>query len=67
MNGKLEPWQWEETTWRAYVQLGRDGRSLAPATWPGGAKIAVALSFDSDHGTIPLRDERELAFRPCSS
>jgi len=34
----------------------RAGRSLAPAGWPGGARVAVALSFDSDHETIWLRD-----------
>jgi peptidoglycan/xylan/chitin deacetylase (PgdA/CDA1 family) len=56
MNVKLEPWQWDETTWRAHVQRVRAGRSLAPDTWPGGAQVAVALSFDSDHETIPLRD-----------
>ncbi|HEX3588429.1 MAG TPA: polysaccharide deacetylase [Pseudonocardiaceae bacterium] len=33
----------------------RAGRSLAPKSWPNGAKAAVALSFDSDHETIPLR------------
>lgn len=34
----------------------RAGRSLAPPTWPNDARVAVALSFDSDHETIPLRD-----------
>ena len=34
----------------------RAGRSLAPASWPGGARVAVALSFDADHETIWLRD-----------
>jgi peptidoglycan/xylan/chitin deacetylase (PgdA/CDA1 family) len=27
-----------------------------PPTWPGGARCAVALSFDSDHETNELRD-----------
>jgi peptidoglycan/xylan/chitin deacetylase (PgdA/CDA1 family) len=49
-------WQWDEATWRGHVQRVRAGRSLKPATWPGGARVAVALSFDSDHETIPLRD-----------
>lgn len=53
--GDREPWQWPEETWRAYVDRVRAGRSLAPATWPGGARVAVALSFDSDHETISLR------------
>jgi peptidoglycan/xylan/chitin deacetylase (PgdA/CDA1 family) len=34
----------------------RAGRSLAPTSWPAGARVAVALSFDCDHETIPLRD-----------
>jgi peptidoglycan-N-acetylglucosamine deacetylase len=51
-----EPWQWDEPVWRGHVQRVRAGRSLRPAVWPGGARVAVALSFDSDHETIPLRD-----------
>src|SRR5579859_6990145 len=56
MNATHEPWQWDEPTWRGHVEHVRAGRSLAPTTWPGGARVAVALSFDSDHETIPLRD-----------
>jgi peptidoglycan-N-acetylglucosamine deacetylase len=52
----LEPWQWPEETWRAIVERARAGRSLKPCNWPNGAKCAVALSFDADHDTIPLRD-----------
>ncbi|WP_328535180.1 polysaccharide deacetylase family protein [Streptomyces sp. NBC_00344] len=51
-----EPWQWDETTWRGHVGAVRAGRSLRPAVWPGAARAAVALSFDSDHETIPLRE-----------
>jgi peptidoglycan/xylan/chitin deacetylase (PgdA/CDA1 family) len=51
-----EPWLWAEETWREHVGHVRAGRSLKPAEWPGGASVAVALSFDSDHETIPLRD-----------
>jgi len=49
------PWQWPESTWRPIVEKVRAGRSLKPANWPGGAKCAVALSFDSDHETTTLR------------
>ena len=56
MNAIIEPWQWDESTWRGHVQHVRAGRRLAPNSWPGGARVAVALSFDSDHETIPLRD-----------
>lgn len=51
-----EPWQWPEETWRHHVTAVRAGKSLKPETWPEGAKVAVALSFDADHETIPLRD-----------
>jgi peptidoglycan/xylan/chitin deacetylase (PgdA/CDA1 family) len=49
-----EPWEWSEAEWRAKVERVRAGRSLKPAAWPGGAKVAVALSFDNDHESIPL-------------
>ncbi|HEY6748566.1 MAG TPA: polysaccharide deacetylase [Mycobacteriales bacterium] len=51
----LAPWQWDEAVWRRHVEHVRAGRPLAPA-WPDGARVAVALSFDSDHETIPLRN-----------
>jgi peptidoglycan/xylan/chitin deacetylase (PgdA/CDA1 family) len=50
------PWQWPEQTWRQLVKRVRAGRALRPSTWPGGARCAVALSFDSDHETNELRD-----------
>jgi peptidoglycan/xylan/chitin deacetylase (PgdA/CDA1 family) len=53
--GEVAPWQWDDATWRGHVGHIRAGRALVPA-WPDGAKVAVALSFDSDHETIPLRD-----------
>jgi peptidoglycan/xylan/chitin deacetylase (PgdA/CDA1 family) len=52
----LEPWQWPESKWREIVNRVRAGRSLKPTTWPGGARCAVALSFDSDHETNELRE-----------
>lgn len=55
-NDRLQPWQWPETTWRGHVEAVRAGRPLRPHRWPGGAEVAVALSFDSDHETIPLRE-----------
>jgi peptidoglycan/xylan/chitin deacetylase (PgdA/CDA1 family) len=51
-----QPWQWPEERWRRHVGAVRAGRRLVPERWPGGARVAVALSFDSDHETIPLRD-----------
>src|SRR3954466_8597053 len=55
----LSPWQWPEPHWREIVERVRAGRPLRPSTWPGGAKCAVALSFDSDHETNELREAGE--------
>jgi peptidoglycan/xylan/chitin deacetylase (PgdA/CDA1 family) len=52
----VEPWQWPEAEWRRLVGQVRAGRRLRPATWPGGKRAALALSFDSDHETNELRD-----------
>lgn len=51
-----EPHEWTEAEWRGRVERVRAGRNLLPARWPGGARCAVALSFDSDHETNELRD-----------
>lgn len=49
-------WRWPEERWRTIVNKVRAGRSLQPATWPNGAQVAVALSFDVDNETTTLRD-----------
>lgn len=51
-----QPWQWDEPTWRGHVDRVRAGTRLTPASWPGGARVAVGISFDADHETIALRD-----------
>jgi peptidoglycan/xylan/chitin deacetylase (PgdA/CDA1 family) len=53
------PWQWSEPHWRSIVERVRAGRPLRPRSWQGGARCAVALSFDSDHETNELRDGGE--------
>jgi peptidoglycan-N-acetylglucosamine deacetylase len=53
---ELQPHEWPEEEWRRRVNTVRAGRRLAPASWPNGARCAVALSFDSDHETSELRD-----------
>jgi peptidoglycan-N-acetylglucosamine deacetylase len=58
-----EPWQWSEATWRRIVGRARAGRSMKPKAWPNGARCAVAISFDADHETIPLRDADESPMR----
>lgn len=51
-----EPWQSGTDAIRSTVGGVRADRSLAPQAWPQEVTAAVALSFDSDHETIPLRD-----------
>jgi peptidoglycan/xylan/chitin deacetylase (PgdA/CDA1 family) len=55
----MQPWEWDEATWRGKVDKVRAGRSLKPKAWKDGARCAVALSFDSDHETNELRDGGE--------
>lgn len=50
-----KPWLWPEDVWRRKVAHVRAGRSLKPKAWKGGARCAVAISFDSDHETVELR------------
>lgn len=57
------PWEWSEPQWRQIVGRARAGRSMKPASWPGGARCAVSLSFDADHETIPLRDADQSPMR----
>jgi len=53
----IEPsWTWDESRWRGAVEKVRAGRSLRPARWKNGARVCVALSFDSDHESSTLRD-----------
>jgi peptidoglycan-N-acetylglucosamine deacetylase len=58
-----QPWEWPEPAWRKMTNRARAGRSLRPTTWPGGARCAVALSFDADHDTTPLRDSDQSPMR----
>ena len=36
----------------------RAGRSLQPAAWPDGARVAVLLSYDVDNDTISIARNR---------
>lgn len=63
MTDAKKPWEWSEAEWRGIVDRARAGRSLAPKSWPGGARCAISLSFDADHETIPLRDADESPMR----
>jgi peptidoglycan/xylan/chitin deacetylase (PgdA/CDA1 family) len=59
MSEPLQPWQWPDAHWRGIVDHVRAGRALRPSSWPGGARCAVAFSFDSDHETNELREGGE--------
>lgn len=50
------PWDWSPDKIRASVAHVRAGRDLTPGGWPGGARVAVALSFDFDAETTALRN-----------
>jgi peptidoglycan-N-acetylglucosamine deacetylase len=50
------PWMWAEEIWHQKIFKARAGRSLKPASWKHGARMAVAISFDSDHETFELRN-----------
>ena len=51
-----KPWDWDLNKVRTMVEQVRAGQDLTPQSWPGGAKVAVALSFDFDSETNALRD-----------
>ena len=48
-------WEWELPEIQAAVNKVRAGRDLTPKKWPGGARVAVAISFDMDCESAPLR------------
>ena len=48
-------WEWSEDSIRKVVGAVRAGRNLQPKQWPGGARVAVLLSFDVDNETVSLR------------
>jgi len=47
-----EPWNWSEEFVRTEVNHVRAGRDLNPDSWPGGARVAVLLSYDVDNETV---------------
>ncbi len=50
------PWEWSDERIKNAVNKVRAGRDLTPPSWPGGARVAVLLSFDVDNETIWLRN-----------
>ncbi len=60
------PWDWSEKTVFDAVNQVRAGRDLTPATWPGGARVAVLLSFDVDNETVMGLRTGEISIGPLS-
>jgi len=52
-----QPWEWSLEKVKSLVGNVRAGKDLTPKTWPNGARVAVALSFDFDVETNALRDK----------
>lgn len=48
--------KWTEEQLRQAIAVARAGRKLTPRSWPGQAKVAVCLSFDTDTEAPLLRD-----------
>src|SRR5689334_2583168 len=48
--------KWTDEQLRQTVELARVGRTLTPKAWPNGARVAVALTFDTDTEAPLLRD-----------
>ena len=48
-------WKWSMDSVNTVVNEVRAGRSLQPAAWPNGSRVAVLLSFDVDNETIAIR------------
>ena len=61
-----EPWNWSEETVRAAVNQVRAGRDLNPDSWPGGARVAVLLSYDVDNETVQGLRTGEVSVGPLS-
>lgn len=51
-----KPWEWSLEQVQAEVDRVRAGKDLTPDSWPDGARVAIALSFDFDAETNDLRD-----------
>lgn len=51
-----KPWLLSPDQVKSAVSKVRAGKDLTPSTWPEGARVAVALSFDFDAETNALRD-----------
>ncbi len=53
-----QPWLLNLDQIRSVISKVRAGKDLTPGSWPEGAKVAAALSFDFDAETNALRDSQ---------
>ena len=60
------PWEWTDQEVFDAVNQVRAGRDLTPPTWPGGARVAVLLSFDVDNETVFGLRDGEVSIGPLS-
>lgn len=61
-----EPWNWPEEYVLEQVNQVRAGRNLNPDSWPGGARVAVLLSYDVDNETVHGLRTGEVSVGPLS-
>jgi len=61
-----EPWNWTEEFVRSAVDQVRAGRDLNPDSWPGGARVAVLLSYDVDNETVQGLRTGSISIGPLS-
>jgi peptidoglycan/xylan/chitin deacetylase (PgdA/CDA1 family) len=61
-----EPWNWSEEYVFEQVNRVRAGRDLNPDSWPGGARVAVLLSYDVDNETVMGLRSGEISVGPLS-
>jgi len=61
-----EPWNWSEEAVRSAVNQVRAGRDLNPDSWPGGARVAVLLSYDVDNETVQGLRTGQVSIGPLS-
>ena len=61
-----EPWNWSEEFVRSAVDQVRAGRDRNPDSWPGGARVAVLLSYDVDNETVQGLRTGSISIGPLS-
>lgn len=61
-----EPWNWPDEYVFEQVNRVRAGRDLNPDSWPGGARVAVLLSYDVDNETVMGLRSGEISVGPLS-